>query len=256
MEDITGKKRQIEKAMDEGQTIVVAGKCEVKYQGRAASKLSEGDRLLIIKQDGTFLVHQSKKMNAINYQGPGAKVIVEENEKKLLITAQRMKPMKESIEVNFSEVYGISAYFLKDDEKLKLFGTERELSDLLMQDLGVIERDLIPLKQESDIRHGTIDILAEDSGKNLVIVEVKRREASLDSISQLNRYVNELRERRNRKVRGIICAPSITENALRMLERLGLEYFKLDYEIANPSARIKGLQKKQRTLDSYEKPTS
>jgi len=42
-------------------------------RSRAASKLSEGDRLLVIKQDGTFLVHQATKMHAINYQGRALK---------------------------------------------------------------------------------------------------------------------------------------------------------------------------------------
>ena len=36
-----------------------------------------------------------------------------------------------------------------------------------------------------------------------------------------------------------------------MLEKEGLEYYKLSYEISNPQAKIRGLQKKQNTLSEY-----
>jgi len=73
-----------------------------------------------------------------------------------------------------------------------------------------------------------------------VVIELKRREAGLDAVTQLARYVEEVSKRRDRATRGILCAPKITPNALRMLERDGLEFFKLDYEIGNPSAKITG----------------
>jgi RecB family endonuclease NucS len=120
-----------------------------------------------------------------------------------------------------------------------------------MQDLQLIEPGLIPLKQESYVKKGAIDILAQDRLGGLVVIEVKRRTAGLDAVTQLNRYVKELRERKNTRVRGFLCAPSITPNSLAMLEKEGLDFFKLDYEVSNPSAKIKGLQKKQKILEDY-----
>ena len=140
---------------------------------------------------------------------------------------------------------------MKDDQELRLFGSERQLSDLLMQDLQLIEEGLIPLQQESPLHKGTIDILAQDKDKNLVVIEVKRRDAQLNAVSQLKRYVDEIGKRKNVKTRGILCSPSISETALKLLEENGLEYYKLDYEIGNPSAKIKGLQKKQNTLNEF-----
>lgn len=256
-------KKLLEKALEEKQLCVVVGRCKVAYIGRAASKLSEGDRLLVVKHDGTFLVHQSTKMAAINYQGPGSKTSCELEhdannlqEKKpvaLVVTAKRTLPngALEKIDCRFYKVYAVNCYSLQDDEKLQLFGTERQLSDLLMQDLQLIEKGLIPLRQESDLRKGSVDILAEDAQKKIVAIELKRREAGLDAVTQLARYVKELSQRKNQTIRGILCAPHITENALKMLEKEGLEYYKLDYEIANPSAKIRGLEKKQQTLSQF-----
>jgi hypothetical protein len=245
-------KRAVEAALDSGRLSVVVGRCRVAYEGRAASKLSEGDRVLIIKPDGTFLVHQNKGMAAINYQGPGTSVSTKLENGELVLVAENTKPkVREKIEVHFYEVYAADSFALRDDSKLKVFGSEKQLADLLMQDLHLIEAGLVPLKRESEFSKGAMDILAEDSRKRLVVIELKRRTAGLDAVTQLARYVNEVNRRKDRETRGILCAPEVTPNALKMLEREGLEFFKLDYEIGNPSAKIKGLQKKQKALSEY-----
>jgi RecB family endonuclease NucS len=253
--DLAEAKKRVEQALDAGRLALVIGNCRVWYQGRAASKLSEGDRLLVIKHDGTFLLHQGSGMKAINYQGPGSRVSCElksESRPSLVITASRSKPLKEEIHVEFYSVGFADSFSLKDDKKLKVFGSERELAELLMQDLECIEKGLVPLKQESDVKKGTIDILAEDFRKRIVVIEVKRRQAGLDAVTQLARYVEDVGRRKDRQTRGILCAPDITENALKMMEGYGLEFYRLDYEISNPSAKIKGLHKKQKVLHEFE----
>ncbi len=261
--DLTEAKKVVDDALSGGKMLVLVGNCSVRYEGRAASKLSEGDRMLVVKHDGTFLVHQGAKMAAINYQGPGASVstelVFDANNLKsgeaigLIIAAKRTLPnnAREVLEATFHSVEFAHSFHLKDDKQLKVFGTERELSDLLMEDLHLIEPGLIPLQKESDVRKGTIDILAQDSKKRLVVIEVKRRIAGLDAVTQLARYVKELSQRKGVTVRGILCSPEITGNSLTMLEKEGLEYYKLSYEISNPSAKIRGLQKKQKMLGEY-----
>lgn len=247
-------KKVVEQALARQQTAILVGRCRVQYEGRAASKLSEGDRILLIKSDGTFLVHQSKKMAAINYQGPGALVSAEIGlDGKLVVTARRKLPngLREEIHVKFEQLAFAQSFALKDDADLKVFGSERELADLLMEDLTIIEDGLKPLQKESAVRKGTIDILAEDFRGRLVVIEVKRRTAGLDAVTQLARYVEELSHRKDKQVRGILVAPEITPNSLKMLEKGGLEFFRLDYSVGNPSATIVGLQKKQRMLGEY-----
>ncbi len=259
--DFADAAKTVENARNAGKLVVLVGRCRVKYEGRAASKISEGDRLVVIKADGSFLVHQGAKMAAINYQGPGSAVKCEVNEenKELIITSSRPvknaaknKPkINEKIEVHFSGIAFAGAFGLKDDEQIKVFGSERQLSDLLMEDLNLIEPGLRPLQKESALGKGIVDVFAEDAKGRLVIIEVKRRSAQLDAVSQLSRYVEEVRQRKGKEVRGILVAPSASESAAKMLEKAGLEFFKLDYEIGNPSAKIKGLQKKQKILGEY-----
>lgn len=252
-------KKKIDSSLNAGKFMVIVGNCSVKYEGRAASKLSEGDRALIIKNDGTFLIHQSTGMAAINYQGPGAAILTALNESGDQLTVSAVRKTKnslpgnvrEQIVVNFRGVEAVESYGMQDDKKLKVFGSEDELSGLLMQDLNLIEPGLVPIQQESPLPKGHIDILARDTNGALVIIEVKRRQAELAAVSQLKRYVEEVSKRKNTVVRGILCAPSMSENAKKMLDGYGLEFYKLNYEISNPSAKIIGLEKKQKVLGEY-----
>lgn len=255
--ELTQCKKLVDAGLNAGKLIIVIGSCSVKYEGRAASKLSEGDRALIIKKDGAFLVHQSKGMAAINYQGPGSAILTNFDNDVLTISAVRKTKnslpgnVREQIVVNFKSVQFVDSFELSDDKKLKVFGTEDELSSLLMQDLNLIESGLRPVQQESPLPKGYIDILARDVNGNLVVIEVKRRQAELAAVSQLKRYVEEVAKRKNSTVRGVLCAPSMSENAKKMLDGYGLEFYKLNYEISNPSAKIIGLEKKQKILGEY-----
>jgi RecB family endonuclease NucS len=244
-------KAVIDSALSAKRTLVVVGECTVHYHGRAASKLASGDRIVLVKSDGSFLVHQNRGMAAINYQPPkGNRISTAFEGGALVLRAQRRSP-KELLEAIFTKVAFAQSFEMKDDSSIRVFGTERNLSDLLMQDLDLIEPGLKPLKRESPLQKGMMDIFARDSRGRNVVVEIKRRTAGLDSVTQLHRYVEEVQHKLGGQPRGILCAPSITPNALKSLEKWGLEFFRLDYEVSNPSAKIKGLQPKQKVMREF-----
>jgi len=63
--DLPEAKSVVDDALSARKTLIVVGDCSVRYHGRAASKLASGERIIIIKSDGSFLVHQNKGMAAI-----------------------------------------------------------------------------------------------------------------------------------------------------------------------------------------------
>ena len=120
-----------------------------------------------------------------------------------------------------------------------------------MKDLNVIEPGLIPVQQESPLPKGHIDILARDKQGNLVVIEIKRRKAELNAVSQLKRYVEEVSKRKDCKTRGVLCAPDISENAKKMLDGYDFEFYKLKYDASDVNTKIEGLEKKQKELNHY-----
>ncbi|WP_048055875.1 endonuclease NucS [Pyrococcus sp. ST04] len=225
-----------------GGVITIFAKCKVYYEGRAKSELGEGDRIIIIKPDGSFLIHQNKKREPVNWQPPGSSVRIEGN----TIISIRRKP-REKLEVEVLEAYSGIVFFAEDYEELALTGSEAEMAELIFQNPDIIEKGFKPLFREKPIKHGIVDILGVDKEGNIVVLELKRRRADLHAVSQLKRYVESLKEEYKRKVRGILVAPSLTEGARKLLEKEGLEFKRLE----PPKRKDKKSRGKQKTLDFF-----
>ena len=50
----------VHEALRKRATIVIYACCKVNYEGRALSQLDWGERIILIKPDGAFLIHQEK----------------------------------------------------------------------------------------------------------------------------------------------------------------------------------------------------
>ena len=241
--------KQISEAISRKDMLLVIGECYVEYVGRAASKLPRGKRLLLIKGDNSFAIHQNRLLRPTNYM-MGARIGCTMGDGALVLTAKKSKP-KETIKVLLYSVEGLHHYAIKETADLRLFGSERELSNELMQDLSFLEPGLKPLNQEEVFRKGVVDILAEDAEGNIVVVEVKRRQADYNAVMQLKRYVQQVCKIKGKNCRGLLVAPSIGKNAYELLQRNELEFYNFEFEIGNPKSKIKGVQKKQSTIDKF-----
>ncbi len=239
----------IEDAVQKKHLLCIVGNCFVEYWGRAASKLPKGKRLLLIKGDNSFAIHQNKNLRPTNYM-MNARIASELAGETLVLSAKKRRPV-EKITVTFYSVDFAQAFEMGNTGDLRLFGSEAELSNELMEDLSFIEPGLKPANQECPFRKGVVDILAEDSEGRLVVIEVKRRKADYKAVSQLYRYMKEVEKLKGRESRGILLAPDIHKKAREMLEEYGLEFAKLEFEIGNPKAKIKGVHRKQCRLDGF-----
>ena len=55
----------IEEGLRKKATILLFACCRVSYEGRALSELNWGERIIMIKPDGAFLIHQEKKVEPV-----------------------------------------------------------------------------------------------------------------------------------------------------------------------------------------------
>ena len=77
----------------------------------------------------------------------------------------------------------------------------------------------------------------------LTILELKSRKAGISAVKQLLRYVNDFKEDKER-VRGILVAPGVTDDAQEMLD-----YYELEFKMVEPPKELK-IDKKV-TLDFF-----
>jgi RecB family endonuclease NucS len=220
----------IEKAFSQRRTLVVAGTCHVHYVGRATSKLEQGERLLIIKSDGSLLVHRPVGYEPVNWQPAGGIFHVEIKSDGLEVHGVRQKP-RESVRVTFAKVFMVSSLNLLDSGAFLLNASEDDMHRAILLKPELLEEGFKPISWEKKVEPGFVDIYGEDKNGKLVIVEVKRKTASKEAALQLAKYIEPIKAKVNREVRAILAAPSLGKDVQRMLVTLGLEYKELDPKI-------------------------
>ena len=63
---LSDAKQKIDQSINSGRMLIVVGECFVQYQGRAGSKLPKGKRMLLVKGDKSFAIHQNTKLRPVN----------------------------------------------------------------------------------------------------------------------------------------------------------------------------------------------
>ncbi len=206
--------------------ITIMASCRVFYDGRAISRLELGDRIIIIKADGSFIIHQDRNLEPVNWQPPKTKVSVDIHQGMVKIKGVRRNP-HESLEVEILQTHMVSYFIGEDLESLELAGYEADMGDLIFKDPEVIEKGFRPTSREYHTPQGFIDIMGKDHEGNITILELKSRKAGTNAVKQLRRYVDCFSDHKE-KVRGVLVAPSATDDALELLEQQGMEFKALE----------------------------
>ena len=217
----------LEQAIRQKRFIQILGESHVEYQGRARSILTEGERLIILKRDGTLLVHKPSGVEPVNWQPSGATFKITIKEGKLVILVNRAKP-RETVRITFTTILLVSASTLDDPGEFSMFLTEEEMQGVLSAHPELIEKGLRIIRRERQVAPGFIDIYARDAKGRLVIVEIKCRRASREAVLQLHSYLKSLKKQSDLQIRGILVAPSLTKGTQALLEQLGLEFRRIE----------------------------
>jgi RecB family endonuclease NucS len=216
-------------ALARGDLVTVVGRCTVEYEGRAASTLGPGDRHVMLKPDGTAMVHTVEGRQPVNWQPPGCEHDVDLVDGRLQVRSTRSTP-EERLVVDFDGVLQVSALSLVDEEDLALSGTHEDLKERVLDKPGLVEPGFSPLATERETPAGAVDVYGEDEDGRTVVLELKRSRAGPDAVGQLERYVDALRRdlHDDADVRGVLVAPSATERTRRLLGERGLEFVALE----------------------------
>jgi len=210
--------------------VLIIGECWVDYDGRASSTLEWGERVTIFKKDGSVLIHRPTGYEPVNWQPPKCAIVVNRRDSGILITAARSQP-REIISIEFRNVSLVAVGSLDDTGDFALHVTEAQMKQAILIAPDLVEAGLTPLQQEKHVENaGFTDIYGEDKDGSMVVIEIKRNAATKDAAIQLNSYLDKIRKRVNRPLRGIIVAPDLRKSAQPMLQVLSIEFVKLDPE--------------------------
>jgi hypothetical protein len=204
---------------------LVIARCSVDYVGRLTAHLPPATRLLLVKADGSVLVHSDGgSYKPLNWMSPPCSLV----ETDLIWTVTNKAG--EQLIITIDSVEHDSTHELGVDPGLTKDGVEAHLQRLLAEQIHTLGAGYRLVRREYPTPIGPVDILARDPAGTAVAVEIKRR-GEIDGVEQLTRYLELLnRDPLLAPVRGVFAAQEIKPQARILAEDRGIACLVLDYD--------------------------
>jgi hypothetical protein len=204
--------------------LVIAA-CSAHYEGRLSASLPPATRLLVIKADGSVLVHNDTGGYRPLVWMVAPNRLVEEPDRWTVTNGKG-----EALTITIDEIFSDVSHDLGIDPGLQKDGVEAHLQELLAANCTAIGDGLRLVRREHPTDIGPVDLLCRDGDGVAVAIEVKRR-GEIDGVEQLTRYI----ERMNldpmlRPVRGIFVAQAVKPQARVLAESRGIAWIEVDYD--------------------------
>ena len=195
------------------------------YVGRLTAHLPPATRLLLVKADGSVLVHSDGgSYKPLNWMSPPCTLTEAEGFWTVVNKAG------EELRITLEEVLHDSSFDLGVDPGLQKDGVEAHLQILLAEQAGVFGEGWRVVRREYPTSIGPVDLLCKDADGGSVAVEIKRR-GEIDGVEQLTRYLDLMnRDPLLAPVRGIFAAQEIKPQARVLAEDRGIRCVVLDYD--------------------------
>jgi RecB family endonuclease NucS len=220
---------------------LVVARCQVDYSGRLTAHLPLATRVIMVKSDGSVLIHaDGGSYKPLNWMSPPCTLRESEEDGTQIWTVSATKS-DDTLRIRLDEVLHDSAHELGVDPGLQKDGVEKHLQELLADHTAALGEGLSLVRREYMTAVGPVDLLCREDGGS-VAVEIKRR-GDIDGVEQLTRYLELMnRDPQLRPVRGIFAAQEIKPQARTLAEDRGIECVVVDYNalrgLDDPSLRL------------------
>ena len=209
---------------------LVIAKCQVDYAGRLTAHLPMATRLILVKNDGSVLIHSDGgSYKPLNWMSPPCKVVEGTNDDGHVEWTVTGKD-EDTLRILLTDISHDTSHDLGIDPGLQKDGVEKHLQELLAEHPGHLGDGLTLVRREYPTAIGPVDLMCRDAAGASVAVEIKRR-GEIDGVEQLTRYLELLnRDPLLRPVRGIFAAQEIKPQARVLAEDRGILCAVLDYD--------------------------
>jgi len=204
---------------------LVIARCSVDYSGRLSAHLPLATRLLMIKADGSVLVHSDGgSYKPLNWMSPPCRRTEEAG--RWVVTGKS----GETLTIEIEEILSDTSYDLGVDPGLRKDGVESHLQELLAAQMHLLGEGWRLVRREYPTAIGPVDLMCRDAAGASVAIEIKRR-GEIDGVEQLSRYLELLnRDPLLAPVQGIFAAQEIRPQARVLAEDRGIRCVVLDYD--------------------------
>src|SRR6476619_2586227 len=197
---------------------LLVARCEVRYTCRLTAVLPEAVRLLILKSDGSVLVHDDaggyKPLNWMT--GP---TFMEELGEVLVV---RKAKTDDVLEIRLVEVLSDVVHDMGESAALQKDGVERHLQEELAAAPSSLGEELTLVRREWATDVGPVDLMCRDDDGAWVAVEIKRI-GTIEAVEQLTRYLDFIRaDPAKAACRGILAAQRLKPQAVALAESRGI----------------------------------
>ncbi|RNM15312.1 endonuclease NucS [Nocardioides pocheonensis] len=209
---------------------LVVARCQIDYAGRLSAHLPMATRVLMLKADGSVLVHSDGgSYKPLNWMSPPCsvkEVVSEDGQVEWLVTGKA----EDTLRILIEEIHHDSSHELGVDPGLQKDGVEKHLQELLAEHPATLAEGLTLVRREYPTAIGPVDLMCRDAEGRSVAVEIKRR-GEIDGVEQLTRYLELLnRDPLLAPVRGIFAAQEIKPQARVLATDRGIACAVVDYD--------------------------
>ena len=208
---------------------LIVARCEVRYTGRLVAVLPEALRLLMIKADGSVMVHADtggyKPSNWMT-----APTVIEEQPERIVVR-KRAGVSEDRLEIAIAEIVSDVTYDMGEAAALEKDGVERDLQEALAAAPARCGEGFRLVRREWPTDIGPVDLMCRDGDDEWIAVEIKRV-ATIDAVEQLSRYLERIRrDPALASCRGVLAAQIIKPQARVLAEDRGLACVEVDLAV-------------------------
>ena len=206
---------------------LIVARCEVRYSGRLSAVLPEALRLLVIKSDGSVMVHADhggyKPSNWMT-----APTVIEESEDGIVV---RQPKTEDKLEIRIAEVLSDVEHDMGEAAALEKDGVEAHLQELLADQPHWCGEGFRLVRREWPTDIGPVDLMCRDVDDEWIAVEIKRI-GTIEAVEQLTRYLERIRlDPAMASCRGVLAAQVVKPQARVLAEARGLGWVEVDLEV-------------------------
>jgi RecB family endonuclease NucS len=205
---------------------LIVARCEIAYSGRLTAILPDSSRLIMVKADGSVLVHaDAGGYKPLNWMTPPTAI---EEAPGVIVVRKRAGKTEDRLEIRLLEVISDVEHGMGEAAGLEKDGVERDLQAELAARPESLGDGLRLVRREWPTDNGPDDLMCRDASSGWVAVEVKRI-ATIDAVEQLCRYLERIRlDPSTADCRGVLAAQRFRPQALTLAEARGIRCVETD----------------------------